>query len=242
MGASVCSLSSVFPQYLKLTSSTRPDDDFQPSNQLTTAPPLSKDPALPDIQAVPQGFQHLIQRGEISHATVQVLIRAANHFFDTNKSPTAHCNCVPLVTARRPPTTYLEACICLSYPDPSLDRLICLALTHLKTLCCINRPWRYFMYMARLQLTLGLGELRATEQPLRDCILWLYLVAIHSWRSHEAGATLMGDGGSVLVDFQQRFTTDEVTWDHVEDVLKRFRWTILLEDWWREKWNTLIEI
>lgn len=167
--------------------------------------PLSQD--LRDVFVkLPIGFQSLIVKGKISVELIEVLGRAAE----------ASVNGISAITTgdmfnppKRKYHDFLEACPALRLPDNtrnSIEKKICLALL----IYCANTFTRArsstSLYLAsRMELTRLLGQNMDSglQSQEHECLFWVCVVCVDSWRKDGPKSGLLPQAMSFLPMLKQ---------------------------------------
>lgn len=161
-------------------------------------------PLSPDIRElfvkIPVGFQSLVMKGKISVELIEILSRAA----DATES--GFDGIIPgslRDSEYRKYHDFVEACPFLASDATrvALEKDICLAVL----LYCSNAFTRIRSSTAlyascRMQLTRSLqqNDYSSLSQPERECLFWVCIVCIDSWRQNGPTSPLLQKGSSLL--------------------------------------------
>lgn len=155
---------------------------------------------------IPVGFQSLIMKGKISVELIEVLGRttdATEGGVDSISSGSDHHS------KHRKYNDFIEACPFLATPDTSkipLEKYICLALL----LYCSNtfttaRSSAALYASSRMELTrlLWRDDYSSLAQPEIECLFWVCVVCVDSWRQNTPRSTLLPTGQELLPTLQK---------------------------------------
>lgn len=150
---------------------------------------------------VPVGFQSLIMKGKISVELIEVLGRMADAAEGGVNSIAPQSDCH---SKHRKYNDFLEACPFLATSDASkvtLEKDVCLALL----LYCSNtfttaRSSAALYASARMELTrlLEQNDYSALPQPELECLFWVCVVCVDSWRQNGPTSPLLPMGEGLL--------------------------------------------
>lgn len=171
---------------------------------------------------MPRGFQRLAYQGYLALDVIHILGRVAD----------AHAMYGPGQSheQRRTPSwqrskhnDFWECCACLAEPGLGLEKAICLTLL----LYCTNQfsPVRkcvkgMTVYNGpRAFLTKNISLIRASEASEKDCLVWMWMVLIDSWRSDDG--LLLSSGDVLLMQLRRRFP-DLRAWSKLNGILGKF--------------------
>jgi len=177
------------------------------------------------VSQLPPGFRKLAQKGRIALDMLTVLknIVAFQMWSDKHEADLRRVLLAAAPLKKRHCDIW-EACSCLLVPGPSFEKYLCLALI----LYCLNTfsPRRSYLSSSNLGfttprhlLTQKLPSFSEYSEDETDCLIWIWLVLIDSWRakdgSHSDGAE------TLLLQFAERFPS-YCAWTRIEYVMKQF--------------------
>jgi hypothetical protein len=179
------------------------------------------------LRSLPDGFAQLAFEGHLSLDVVEVLSRMAQDPALTNSAKSR-----PAIdgTGLRTKHSYVfSSCAAFSSPDlpagPSFEKVLCMALVRY----CINATnllnCSVTIFGVRLELTNTLPKFSSYHcSPIqRDCLLWIWIVCIESWR---VMGTLTAHGWLLLIEMRKQFVVVGI-WSYadVDRLCSRFFWT-----------------
>ena len=177
------------------------------------------------VNELPPGFQKLAQKGKIALDLLTVLRNiVAYHAWSNTYDLRLRTSLLSAAPQNKRYCDFWEACSCLLVPGPSFEKYLCFALL----LYCLNTfsPRRSHLsasHMAfgtpRQLLTQKLPTFNESSEDETECLIWIWLVLIDSWRAvngahSEAAAAL-------LLQFAECFPSYCV-WAKIEYVLGQF--------------------
>lgn len=204
-------------------------------------------------RSFPTGFQPLIASGTLSLDCVGLLSQAVETGLGDN-SPAAQ----ELRVKRRwrfgKHHDIIEACPILHTPDRDsmiLEKLICWALY----LCCwlddddrikLRSTMTLYRY-ARNYVTSRIVLFAAQHPPERvpwdayiwDCILWLLVIVVDSWRSGQSEETILPEGRELYAAMFRLRPSSIGDWTEVEKSLSKFFASKHLSRFWQKEWDGL---
>lgn len=207
-----------------------------------------KHPFAKDLQdllgAIPPGIAALCDACKLSWDTIAVLRRTRQ--LNLKENPSAQIQA--LAERRYDVRPYDDLwCACPSLlvvepSGPSFDKAICLAIS---VYCCIAfsdlRLGASSFRGTRLQLSNIAPSLRHNSIAERHSTIWMWLIAIDSWRTITSPPTLASPGDELLSKYYRRFEEARAGWPVLSSVMERFFWSQNLSQFWGTHWNQLIE-
>jgi hypothetical protein len=134
---------------------------------------------------------------------------------------------------------FWEACPCLCVSDDSctmLEKLLSLTLVCYSFLAFGSRSYPTALRGSRFEITKIIGSYSPQSQTEEECLIWMWIVIIDSWR---LGRRLQPSGISLLFNLQLRFPALRQV-SAVTDVANRFIWTDDLNKSVYVYWDDLI--
>ncbi|KIX01954.1 uncharacterized protein Z518_07893 [Rhinocladiella mackenziei CBS 650.93] len=229
------------------------------------APPTQYAPIFPShpfsqwlvetITLLPTGFQNLVRQCLLPFDTIELLSRVG----DAGRRSKGSSIYVPLEpdknpfhSQRRKYNSFSDAVPCLLAPEevvPPLLKNLSLALI----LWCNkayydNRASSMISVGSRRVLTTRLLELpppataskprlsEATSSDEKDCTVWVWLMALDSWRLDD-GHSLHYVGRELLAQLKQQFPRETADLDVLDSILVKFFWTDDLRAGVRTYWD-----
>lgn len=194
------------------------------------------------IRILPAGYADLVKDGELSQDAIDTLERAVRTEL-TNFSETRQQERAQRRSVTRRYFDPLEAVPCIITPDCDeivLEKMICWAMY----VCCwfdrVTLRSSLGIYgRARRYITDRLPAFQTTKQSVFQCSLWMWIIAIDSWRTPSSANPLLPEGLSLLTIFVQRFPLLSDDWSAIENVVRHFFHTEELLRYWRYSWARL---
>ncbi|KAJ9603245.1 hypothetical protein H2200_012023 [Cladophialophora chaetospira] len=219
-------------------------------------PTLARGPTLhfPDedqmklIIDLPIGFQNLVRTGALSSETINIIRRInAKRDWSPQDSNYAERQGEARSKVFRPVTgqawNFRDACTAFRTPDgpdgPSLEHLLCLALFRY----CANRANRFrpracIYHSATTHLTAKLPSFKLPDSRTeRDCIIWIWLVAMDSL-SLSINCSELSEEGVLFLSSMRKALPELVNWEwwDLEALGQKFFWRddlhLLLQENW----------
>lgn len=199
------------------------------TTSVSRVPLLPKAPTSPmfihSIQALPLGFQHLIQAGRLSNSIIEVIFRLKDTHASAHKANSPESDGTSRTEEVRPThTSFWEACPSMALPDidgeAAIEKMLCLGLL----LFCANffspvPNCNSFTVITRVELTKRLSHHMKTRSPdQEDCLAWIWAITICSYLINGELTTT----GALLRDgLFQRFP-DLMKLSRAEEVFRKF--------------------
>lgn len=162
-------------------------------------------PLSPDIREIfvkiPVGFQSLVMKGKISVELIEILGRAAGA---TQSGMNDVAPGVLRDSERRKYNDFVEACpfLCSSeVAKVALEKDICLAvLLYCSNAFTTTRSSTALYASCRMELTRALqhNDYSSLAYPEMECLFWVCIVCIDSWRQKGPASPLLQQGHSLL--------------------------------------------
>ncbi|OQV05247.1 hypothetical protein CLAIMM_10019 [Cladophialophora immunda] len=200
-------------------------------------------------EKLPCGFRNLARAGALSSETLQIINRISIKR-DWGPQDPAYKEKQGEEKSKvyRPVAgqawNFWDACTAFRTPEgpggPSLEKMICLALFRY----CANRanrlrPKACIYHSATTQLTARLPKFRVSNSRTeRDCLIWIWLVAIDSWAMAQNSPELSPEGSRLLSEMRKALPElrDWEWWD-LESLGQKFFWRddirVLLKATWK---------
>jgi hypothetical protein len=186
--------------------------------------PFSEDLRLL-ISKLPIGLQALAEERKLAMDVLEVLARTADAEQEQKKKGSVVTQTDIFQSCQRRYHDFWEACSCLAAPDvdgPNLEKLLVLALL----LYCLHTfsPMRAVTAVyngSRMKLTNDIRKRKRGVGKEEECVLWIWMVLVDSWRS--VSGTLLPTGIELMQQARER-------WIHVRDwatanpILRDFFW------------------
>jgi hypothetical protein len=173
-------------------------------------------------QNLPSGFRELVREQKLSLDLLAVLSRA----YDLEQNTKERKRVQAEVTRKY--DDFLEACPFLG-DDTSLEKLIATAMMAYSVTSTSKVPTSVFNG-PRIALTNSLRNYEEKSWAERRCLLWVYVIAIDSWRDQPLQEKLVNEVWS-------RFPETVRQWPCVEQVVSSFFWTKEFSEYWRGHWE-----
>ncbi|OAP56700.1 hypothetical protein AYL99_08812 [Fonsecaea erecta] len=200
------------------------------------------------MEQLPCGFRNLARAGALSLETLQIIHRISVKQDWSPQDPTYKGKYGEEMSKVYGPVAgqawnFWDACAAFRAPEgprgPSLEKMICLALFRY----CANRanhlrPKACIYHSATTQLTARLPEFRvSSSRTERDCLIWIWLVAIDSWAMAQNSAELSHEGRQLLLKMRKAMPElQDWEWWDLESLGQKFFWRddirILLKAIW----------
>ncbi|KIW75478.1 hypothetical protein Z517_10219 [Fonsecaea pedrosoi CBS 271.37] len=201
------------------------------------------------IDKLPCGFRNLARAGVLSSETLQIIHRiSVKQDWSPQDATYREKQGKERTKVYRPVAgqawNFWDACTAFRTPDgpggPSLEKMICLALFRY----CANRanrlrPKACIYHSATTQLTARLPAFRVSSaRTERDCLIWIWLVAIDSWAMAQNSPELSADGARLLAKMRDALPElrDWAWWD-LECLGQKFFWRDDLRVLLRANWD-----
>jgi hypothetical protein len=189
------------------------------------------------ITRLPPRLQTLVTKGVLSLNILPLLCRATHlaHLSTRGRFEL-------LSKSRRSTKLYddfWEACPCLCASDDSctmLEKLLSLTLVCYSFLAFGSRSYPTALRGSRFEITKKIGTYSPQSQTEEECLIWMWIVIIDSWR---LGSRLQPSGISLLFNLQSRFPALRHV-SAVTDIANRFIWTGDLNKSVHVYWDDLI--
>ena len=203
-------------------------------------------PPLPSGSQVPMGFIRLVEQIPLSQDTISVLVRTCELGLGTPCVTLTHSQKVYLAGRRQKSRKYLNFTdsvpILLVQDNVGVlfEKMLVLALS-LFAWCGFNtvRCPQFGVYNAMTtQLSEKLVQFQPGTHTEKNCVAWMWLMVIDSWRIGGSDGILLSPGYSVLRQFHQRFPGYR-SWADARDLTRLFFWTGDMETFWSKNWEFL---
>lgn len=198
------------------------------------------------LKKLPLGFHSLVMEGKLCLHTIKILQRAVD--FDMGgKDEAARRFRANRKNESRAYATFIEACPILLAADDTqsvlIDKMICLALLLFSTSIShtIDGNTSFFS-MSKIVLESKMHRFQPCSNTEFECLVWLFLITIDSYRtSGLRGCTLKPGGLELLRSLRRKLpeVTHTYDWNDIEVILLRFFWTAELSRFWKKSWAEL---
>ncbi|KIX94218.1 uncharacterized protein Z520_09928 [Fonsecaea multimorphosa CBS 102226] len=203
---------------------------------------------LETIERLPCGFRNLARAGALSSETLQIIHRISvkrdwspqDHEYRERQGEEKTKVYGPVAGQA---WNFWDACTAFRNPEgpegPSLEKMIWLALFRY----CANRanrlrPKACIYHSATMQLTARLPTFRVSNSRTeRDCLIWIWLVAIDSWAMAQDSTEMYPEGLQLVSQMHKAMPElgDWEWWD-LESLGQKFFWredirTVLRANW-----------
>ncbi|RVX68138.1 hypothetical protein B0A52_08279 [Exophiala mesophila] len=167
------------------------------------------------LLSMPPGFVPLAERGLLGNETIAIINRLARRDYTINPWPVNEAVYAPLK----------DFCPAVYSKRLSVDKLVCLGLVRYGVLSIVGREFRACVFHSVTEaLAIAVKSIDPpVEIEYRQCLIWIWLVAVHSWLI--GGGELEVEGVVLLAQMRSHFPeTNDWTTDDVEALGARFFW------------------
>ncbi|EXJ78739.1 hypothetical protein A1O1_09141 [Capronia coronata CBS 617.96] len=197
-----------------------------------------QDNVLSMIATLPPGFAAIARRGSLGIDVLQVLSRVSR-FMRSQASPSGLATEKDPIPGDQDYPDIFDACSCLqsaAATEHSLEKNICLAII----LYSFNMDSQGDSHTklasyrgSRQELTRSLPFTRGWTPEERQCLIWIWMIVITSWRTDHA---LSGEGLWLSHSFFSKIE-DARSWESVETAMRQFFWSEPLSEVWKTSWR-----
>lgn len=200
--------------------------------------------------SLPQGFTDLLASMSLCQDTVDLLVNACKlglHIPCVEITPEQRFWLVQNRQNKRKHPTYLDAVPILLEPDcPDIlfEKMLVLALS-LFAYCGFSNARSPQLSIYNVMMTQLVSRLTQYTEPEtemnseRNCIAWMWLMAVDAFRAGDSRNGHILPGGLVaLTEFTRRFK-EYRTWSSVKPLTRLFFWNRIMEDFWTRNWEEL---
>lgn len=188
-----------------------------------------------EVSKFPSGFRELALQSALGIDILHIISRISNYM--TSKSRAFEINtAVRTVPAGAVPDIF-DTCAILQTSAANghmVERNICLAIILFAyNVYSMVRDATTVYRGSRLALTRTLPATKYANRTERDCLIWIYMVTVESWR---AGEILAPQGRELLGLMLDRFD-EAAEWTKLQVVMRNFFWYEPLAHQWKLCWQ-----